>query len=46
MATRFVPFATLGGKPKKIKTGKESNEPPPARVLIKPTAKPTPIKST
>ncbi len=44
MATLFVPLATLGGKPKKIKTGRVIKEPPPAIVLINPTKNPTPIK--
>jgi hypothetical protein len=41
MAIRFVPFATFGGKPKKIKTGRVKREPPPARVFITPAKKPT-----
>ena len=38
---RFVPFATVGGKPIKIMTGRVSNEPPPAMTLIVPATSPT-----
>jgi hypothetical protein len=40
IATRFVPFATAGGSPMKIKNGKDNKLPPPAIVLIKPTTNP------
>jgi len=35
----------LEGKPRKIKIGKVSKDPPPEIVLITPTIKPTTIKS-
>ena len=41
IATRFVPFATVGGSPKKIRTGSVNSEPPPARVFIIPAKNPT-----
>ena len=41
MPMRLVALATFGDNPKKIKTGKVSNEPPPARVLMMPATKPT-----
>lgn len=41
MAIRFVPFATVTGKPKNISKGKLKTEPLPAKTLIKPTIKPT-----
>jgi hypothetical protein len=40
---RLVPLATFAGKPRKISKGRESAEPPPARVLINPAKKPTRI---
>ena len=46
MATLFVPLATLGGNPKKIKKGSEIKDPPPATVFIKPTTNPTNTSST
>ena len=37
----FVPFATEGSSPRKISTGKVSDEPPPAFTLIKAATAPT-----
>ena len=36
--TRFVPFATFAGKPSRISSGRVSNEPLPASVLMKPAS--------
>jgi len=41
---RFVPFATLAGKPISINKGREIIDPPPARVLINPTKTPATIR--
>ena len=41
IAILFVPLATEGGNPKKIKRGNVISDPPPAIVLITPTKKPT-----
>ena len=43
IAILFVPFATAEGRPKKIKMGRVSKEPPPAIVLTNPTTNPTMI---
>jgi len=40
MAILLVPFATLGGRPKKISMGSVSKEPPPATILMPPAIKP------
>ena len=45
IAIRFVPFATVGGSPKKIRTGSVNREPPPARVFINPAKNPTNIRN-
>jgi hypothetical protein len=37
----FVPFATDGGRPKKMSTGSVNKEPPPAMVFTNPAMKPT-----
>ena len=37
---RFVPFATVAGKPRKIMRGRLKVEPPPAMLLIKLTTAP------
>jgi hypothetical protein len=39
-AIRFVAFATVGGKPKKISRGRVNKEPPPAIELTVPAANP------
>jgi hypothetical protein len=41
IAKRFVPFATVAGRPVKISIGRVRSEPPPARVLINPAITPT-----
>jgi hypothetical protein len=41
MATRLVPFATDGSNPRKIKTGKVSEDPPPALTFINAAIAPT-----
>jgi hypothetical protein len=41
---RFVPLAMVGDKPNSINTDKEMVDPPPANVLINPTAIPEVIK--
>ncbi len=46
IAILFVPFAMLGGKPKKIRMGNVNKEPPPAIVFIDPATKPIKIKTT
>ncbi len=40
IATRFVPLAITGGKPKNISNGIVRKEPPPAFTLIKPAMLP------
>ena len=40
IAIRYVPLATVGGRPITISIGNESAEPPPAIVLINPAATP------
>ena len=45
IAIRFVPFATVGGSPKKIRTGSINREPPPASVFIIPDKNPTIIRN-
>ena len=43
-AILFVPLATDYCKPRKIKVGSVSVEPPPALILMNPAANPTPNK--
>ena len=38
---RFVPFAIEASRPRKIKTGKVNEEPPPANTFKNPAAEPT-----
>jgi hypothetical protein len=38
--TRLVAFATVGGRPKKISTGRVRNDPPPATTFNAPAARP------
>jgi hypothetical protein len=40
MATLFVPFAIVSGRPNQLNTDMEIIVAPPAKVLIKPTIKP------
>ena len=42
---RFVPFATVEGKPKKLSMDKVTTDPLPATVLIAPATKPASIIS-
>jgi len=41
MPILFVPFATVGSRPRNIRTGREIKEPPPAITFIIPTKNPT-----
>jgi hypothetical protein len=43
---RFVPLATGPGSPRKTIAGSVSNEPPPARTLMKPATQPTPASKS
>jgi hypothetical protein len=45
MPILLVPFATVGGKPKAMRTGSVIREPLPAKVLIIPVMNPVRIKS-
>ena len=45
MATRFVPLATVGGRPRSIITGNVKREPPPAITFRVPATRPTTNRS-
>jgi hypothetical protein len=45
IGSRFVPFATLTGTPRNMRSGNVIAEPLPAMVLIKPDAQPATIKT-
>ena len=46
IAIRLVPFATVGGRPRKIRKGSVRKEPPPAITFSVPATRPTPNKLT